>query len=340
MILLAVCLTLILGSLGMYYLLTRPESAAPQPLPSQAAAPGPASATPEPQTFDPLPVVKDRVGKGVSNGAKAELLCAWEGQGQAPAWVPESPSRVKLSLKHGQQTVELSWKIENGQAVPDNKLAQELENWVPGKKAEMPAFLASQEPPVEETVTPVARQDAPAPRETRSTPPATTNRNASTEWRDDGDPTRITNADLPAAAFAPKKPKADKPSKNDKPSTSPEMGSAGNLRLMGVMEGDGGTKAIINQGGQYMEVKVGENVGSYRVESISGKEVVLDKNGTRVKVSNSSGGPPPRPEKPQPPPRPEMPVPPAAPSMTVDQDLEVPPIEEPTFDPGPFEDGK
>ncbi len=313
----------------MFYLLNAKTEKAPQPV---ASVPMPVASAGEPTPFDPMPVVKAHTGKAISNGAKAELLASWDAK-SAPEWVPESSSRVKLMLKHGQQSLELAWRIENGQAVPDNKLAQELEAWTPGKDSQAPAFLASTEPVVEETVTPVADLPAstPTPR-TQSAP-----QEPSQEWRDDGDPSTITNADLPKAAFAPKKPKTDK-TEPKTAGTKPEQSSAGNLRLMGVMDGDGGKKAIINQGGQYVEVREGESVGNYRVQSINGKEVVLDKNGTRVRVSSDSGnGPPPKPEKPQPPPRPEMPT---APSMTIDQDLEVPPIEEPVFDPGPFEDGK
>lgn len=328
LVLLAFCLALGLACVGMYFLMHSRPQESPSPEPVQAAAP-----LPEPTVFDPLPVVKERTGKAISNGAKAELIGSW--QGSPPVWTPESPGSVKLTLKHGKQNVELSWKIENGEAKPANKLAEQLEAWTPGKDNALPAFLAASSQPVEETVTAAPPRPQPA---TGGQEPAR-NGTASEEWRDDGDPTRITNADLPPAAFAPKKPKAEKPDKNGKP-TKPEMGSAGNLRLMGVMDGDGGTRAILNQGGEYVEVKVGENVGSYRVESINGKEVVLDKNGTRVRVSsdtgsNAAGGPPPKPTKPEPPPRPEMP---ARPSMTIDQDLEVPPIEEPVFDPGPFDE--
>lgn len=332
MILLAICLALAMGCMGMFYLLHSKPQVAPRPIATQVAvAPTPVA---EPTPFDPLPVVKAHTGKGISNGAKAELLGTWGNT--APSWVPESPSMVKLNLKQGTKTLELVWKIENGEAKPANKLAEELESWVPSKSAAAPAFLASSEPVVEEAVTPVAPRpvERPAPR-APSVP--------STEWRDDGDPTTITNADLPPAAFAPKKPKADKPEAAKKPATSASMGSAGNLRFKGVMEGAGGRKAILSQGGEYMEVKVGESVGSYRVESINGQEVVLDKGGTRVRVqADRESSPPARPEKPQPPPRPELPMRPeglsAPPAMApMNQDLEVPPIDEPVFDPGPFD---
>ncbi len=338
LITLTVCLALVFGCLALGYLLLASKSA-PAPQPQASAAPAVVAPTPEVTKFDPLPVAQARVGKGISNGAKAELLGSWEGS-KPPLWVPESEGRVKLTLPRGEQSLEFVWRIENGQAVPDNKLTEQLESWVPDRQGTAPAFLANQPEAGPAPSAPPPAASAPRPTATADTPSAN-----DTAWRDDGDPNRITNADLPPAAFAPKKPKPGK-SPRQKPGTGtdPELGSAGNLKLMGVMETEGGKKAMLSQGGEPITVRVGENVGNYTVESIEGREVVLGKNGQRVRLQaggpvGGNGGRPSKPTRPEPPPRPEPPS--SAPGLTPgNPDLEVPPIEEPVFDPGPFDESR
>ena len=104
LITLTVCLALVFGCLALGYLLLASKSA-PAPQPQASAAPAVVAPTPEVTKFDPLPVAQARVGKGISNGAKAELLGSWEGS-KPPLWVPESEGRVKLTLPRGEQSLE------------------------------------------------------------------------------------------------------------------------------------------------------------------------------------------------------------------------------------------